>query len=166
MVPQIYLMNPRRMHFLAVLFLLHLKVCVASRLVKSRPPDLVPTKILQYGCIPFVDFQCPPQMECLVDLNYAYYGQCYCKSTFSKRFKPPHDTGSELYHPGRTDCVNYGSINILTSSIFAIYVALGAKLAITCMLTIYRVWKHGGLKLNATSLAMMLLTIGAISTLL
>lgn len=146
--------------FLVILALLvNLKdsLVAGKKVILQRPKDLVPTRILQYGCIPFKDFQCPPLMECLVDLNYAYYGQCYCKHSFLKRFKAPHDTGSDLYHPSRLDCVNMGSINIWSSLVMGLIFISSAKLMVSVVLTLYRVWKHGGLKANSTNVAMILL---------
>lgn len=149
-----------RLGYLIFVLLLHSKhtTLVVGKTIQQRP-DFVPIKILQYGCIPFKDYQCPATMECLVDLNYAYYGQCYCKTSFFKRSKAPHDTGLELHHPGRHDCVNYGPINIVASGLMFL-VSIGCLvLEISVVLTIFRVWKHGGLKFNATTYAMILLML-------
>ena len=43
-------------------------------------PDEVSPFTMKYGCLPWVDGQCPARMICYIDITYAYWGQCGCSS--------------------------------------------------------------------------------------
>mmetsp|Transcript_19913 Transcript_19913/g.29837 ORF Transcript_19913/g.29837 Transcript_19913/m.29837 type:complete len:154 (-) Transcript_19913:1044-1505(-) len=101
-------------------------ICLGSLATKTKAegaswrPDEVPISILREGCHPFSGYQCPPKMECFIDLSYPKYGQCLCRPDFYFTRKQPENTGLELAPlPHKDDCIIMGPVNVL--AFFSLY---------------------------------------------
>ena len=118
--------------------------------------DEVSAFISEYGCIPWVEGQCPARMICYVDITYAYWGQCGCRNGWLYRMAPPENLGNELAPPfHRNDCVGMGMINIVSFLALFIIWCIWCYMFLGSILNIYRTYKNGGLKLNSSTIAFL-----------
>ena len=130
-------------------------------------PDEVSPFISEYGCIPWIDGQCPARMICYIDITYAYWGQCGCRNGWLYRMAPPKNLGNELAPPfHRNDCVGMGMINIV--SFIALFSGwlIWLYMFVGSILNIYRTYKNGGLKWNSSTTAFLMFPLVSLSEVL
>jgi hypothetical protein len=150
--------NPARsgLLFLGVIAMCNV-IHIAEASKNKNYPEEVPKSMLSEGCWPWVEGQCPARMNCYIDFNYAKFGQCGCRNGWFYRMAPPKNLGKELAPaPHRNDCVGMGPINILSFICWFSAWLAWCYLTFGSMLTIYRVYKNGGLKMNSSTIAFVL----------
>lgn len=150
--------NPARsgLLFLGVIAMCNV-IHIAEASKNKNYPEEVPKSMLSEGCWPWVEWQCPARMVCYIDFNYAKFGQCGCRNGWFYRMAPPKNLGKELAPaPHRNDCVGMGPINILSFICWFSAWLIWCYMTFGSMLTIYRVYKNGGLKMNSSTIAFVL----------
>lgn len=127
-------------------------------------PEYVSKTVLKEGCKAWKDFQCPAQMHCQIDKTYPKGGMCECyRYNSHARIAPGRDDDELTNTFRRTDCQVYWPTNVFNVFLAAMNCWILGGLLIKILLTIYRVQKNGGYKLNSSCIALTTIPIQVIS---
>ena len=155
------MMNTMKTLRLMLVSVILLGSLVTNTTSKKRPVE-VSKFIRTWGCPPWQINVCPALMECYADYEYAYVGQCHCKQEIGRITKAPDEINTDEIFPvpRGSDCENtYKGINVLVLTFWILLLFSVIRITFMVGLTIYRVYKKGGLSLNSSSVAIVILFI-------
>lgn len=127
-------------------------------------PEKVSKAVLKEGCKAWRDFQCPAQMHCQIDKRYPRGGMCECYRYNSySRIAPARDDNELTNTFERSDCQVYWPTNLFNVFLAVMNCWILGGLVIKIILTIYRVKKNGGYKLNSSCIALTTMPIQVVA---